>query len=78
MINKIIFTVDFPAITICNANKHRRSSLTFKDIVIMGPHLGLTDYNMTLQHPELYPPDWYNETFLQTNWTEIKPLYNGL
>lgn len=69
--------IDFPAITVCNINKHRRSALTIEDIAVMGPHLGFTDENATLLHPELYPEDWYNDTFLNTNWQAVLTNTSG-
>ena len=46
--------------------------MTQWDIANMGPHLGMTDENITLLHPELYPQDWYNATFLGTDWEAVK------
>ena len=68
---------DFPAVTICNVNRHRRSAFTLEDIAVMGPHLGFTDYDHNLLHPELYPEEWYNETFFGTDWDTIDSLING-
>ncbi|XP_067942103.1 acid-sensing ion channel 1C-like isoform X2 [Watersipora subatra] len=66
-----VHQLEFPAITICNVNRHRRSAMTIKDIAIMGAQLGFTDDHHNLLHPELYPEDWYNETFLMTDWEAV-------
>ena len=52
--------------------------MTQWDIVNMGPHLGMTDQNITLLHPELYPQDWYNATFLGTDWEAVKNSRPGI
>ena len=50
---------------------------TMHDIVTLGPHLNFTDEEYNLLHPELYPQDWYNRTFLNTDWDAIKAEYDG-
>lgn len=37
--------------------------MTDLDIATMGSHLGFTDYNVTLLHPELYDSEWVEATF---------------
>ena len=51
--------------------------MTLEDIAIMGPHLGFTDENITLLHSELYPQDWYNKTFLNTDWQAVLNNVSG-
>ena len=51
--------------------------MTQWDIVNMGPHLGMTDENITLLHPELYPQDWYNNTFVGTDWEAVLDNHTG-
>lgn len=69
--------LDFPAITICNVNKHKRTEFTLWDLAVMGPHLEMTDENVTLLHPELYPQDWYNDTFSGTDWDAVRANHTG-
>ena len=73
----ISVAADFPAITICNVNKHKRTEMTLRDIAMMGPHLGMTYDNISLIHSDLYPQQWYNDTFLGQNWTAVLEQYDG-
>ena len=68
---------DFPAVTVCNVNKHRRTALTDLDIALMGPHLGFADENMTLLHPELYPSDWASAV-MAINYTAVLEANSGM
>ncbi|XP_067951695.1 acid-sensing ion channel 1C-like [Watersipora subatra] len=66
-----VHQLDYPAVTICNVNKHKRSEMTLWDIYEMGPHLEMTYPNRSLIHPELYPEDWYNDMFVGRDWQQV-------
>lgn len=51
--------------------------MTKLDIAVMGPHLGFTNADNTLVHPELYPDDWYNSTFIGTDWDALRSSVTG-
>lgn len=68
---------DFPAITICNVNKFRRSAFTQFDIVSMGPHLGMTDEDYNLLHDEHYDTAWVATIFTDTDWEAVKTANAG-
>jgi len=72
----LVFLV-FPALTICNVNKHRRTALTPRDILVMGPHLGMTDQYINLTHPEVYPENWARTMFEGTDWAALNETYKG-
>lgn len=63
---------DFPAVTVCNVNKHRRTAMTDLDIATMGPHLGFTDDDINLLHSSLYDSAWVSATFPSSkDWNAI-------
>lgn len=69
---------DFPAITICNVNKFRRSAFTQFDIVSMGPHLGMTDEDYNLLHDEHYDSGWVATMFPSgIDWEAVKTANAG-
>ena len=51
--------------------------MTLEDIAVMGPHLGFTDKDHKLNHPELYPEDWVNATFTNVDWDAVLSDVNG-
>ena len=51
--------------------------MTQWDIANMGPRIGMTDDNITLLHPEHYPQDWYNDTFVDTDWEAVLNGHEG-
>ena len=62
--------------TVCNVNKHRRSQFTELDIAVMGPHIGMTDEDINLLHPDLYPADLVNDMFTGTDWNATLSGYD--
>jgi len=58
-------------------NKHRRTALTPRDILVMGPHLGMTDQYINLTHPEVYPENWARTMFEGTDWAALNETYKG-
>jgi len=70
--------VDFPAVTVCNVNKHKRTAMSLWDIAVMGPHLGMTNESISLIHPELYPSQWVNDTFEETDWDAVLANHTGI
>ncbi|XP_066300402.1 acid-sensing ion channel 2-like isoform X4 [Branchiostoma lanceolatum] len=52
----------FPAVTICNMNKYRRSALSMRDLATVGPYIGIVDrQQFTLQQEHLYPKAWVDK-----------------
>eukprot|EP00058_Branchiostoma_floridae_P006647 XP_002592135.1 hypothetical protein BRAFLDRAFT_85006 [Branchiostoma floridae] len=52
----------FPAVTICNMNKYRRSALGMRDLATVGPYIGIVDrQQFTLQQEHLYPKSWVDK-----------------
>ncbi|XP_078662536.1 acid-sensing ion channel 2-like isoform X1 [Branchiostoma floridae x Branchiostoma belcheri] len=52
----------FPAVTICNMNKYRRSALGMRDLATVGPYIGIVDrQQFTLQQEHLYPKAWVDK-----------------
>ncbi|XP_078662551.1 acid-sensing ion channel 2-like isoform X3 [Branchiostoma floridae x Branchiostoma belcheri] len=49
----------FPAVTICNMNKYRRSALKMRDLATVGPYIGIVDQEkFQLKNEHLYPKEW--------------------
>lgn len=73
MANVFLFNApEFPAVTVCNMNKHRVSALTQRDIVFVGPLLGITDESYYLHHSEHYNQTWVHDMFASTDWRALK------
>ena len=82
MISHIIFVflyhiVEFPSVTICNVNQVRLSALTKWDVFNMGPQLEFTDEEINLRHSEMYAHEWYEEMFINTNWSDVSAEHEG-
>ncbi|XP_077994004.1 acid-sensing ion channel 1C-like [Glandiceps talaboti] len=59
----------FPAITVCNFNKYRRTAITPTDMVHVGQSLGLVDEEGALLNPELFSEEFLDK-WNQSNWAE--------